>query len=42
MFIIKLLYAVFGITMAIGILKYRKNVYSWTGKFYWAEKYIGS
>lgn len=42
MFIIKLFYALFGIAMGLGILKYRKVVYSWTGRFYWAEKYLGS
>lgn len=42
MIFIKILYAILGIFMGLGILKYRKVVYSWTGKFYWAEKYLGS
>jgi hypothetical protein len=42
MFIIKIFYALLGISMGLGILKYRKVVYSWTGRFYWAEKYLGS
>lgn len=42
MFLIKAFYALFGIAIGLGILKYRKVVYSWTGKFYWAEKYLGS
>ncbi|MFA6090927.1 MAG: hypothetical protein WC774_04080 [Candidatus Gracilibacteria bacterium] len=42
MFIIKICYALIGIAMGLSILKYRKVVYSWTGKFYWAEKYLGS
>lgn len=42
MFIIKIFYAIFGIAMGVSILKYRKIVYSWTGKFYWAEKYLGN
>ncbi|NDK19936.1 hypothetical protein GW819_03775 [Candidatus Gracilibacteria bacterium] len=42
MFIIKIFYALFGIVIGLGILKYRKVVYSWTGRFYWAEKYLGS
>ncbi|OIP53893.1 hypothetical protein AUK10_01860 [Candidatus Gracilibacteria bacterium CG2_30_37_12] len=42
MFLIKIIYALIGIALGLGILKYRKIVYSWTGKFYWAEKYLGS
>ena len=42
MFFLKLLYAVFGVAMGLGMLKYRKTVYDWTGKIYWAEKYLGS
>ncbi|MDD2891658.1 MAG: hypothetical protein PHQ95_01720 [Candidatus Gracilibacteria bacterium] len=42
MFFIKVLYALFGIGIGLGILKYRKIVYSWTGRWYWAEKYLGS
>lgn len=42
MILLKILYAAMGIAVGIGILKYRKIVYSWTGRFYWAEKYLGS
>ncbi|MDD5377385.1 MAG: hypothetical protein PHH16_04720 [Candidatus Gracilibacteria bacterium] len=42
MFLIKIIYALLGIGMGLGILKYRKVVYSWTGRWYWAEKYLGS
>lgn len=40
--LVKLFYSLLGITLGIGILKYRKMVYGWTGKFYWAEKYLGT
>ncbi|MDD5197808.1 MAG: hypothetical protein PHN60_03025 [Candidatus Gracilibacteria bacterium] len=42
MFLIKIFYALLGISMGLGILKYRKVVYGWTGRWYWAEKYLGS
>ena len=42
MIIVKIFYALTGIAMGLGILKYRKIVYNWTGRFYWAEKYLGS
>lgn len=42
MIIVKIFYALLGIGMGLGTLRYRKVVYSWTGKFYWAEKYLGS
>lgn len=42
MIIVKIFYAMLGIAMGLGTLRYRKVVYSWTGKFYWAEKYLGS
>jgi hypothetical protein len=42
MFVVKIFYAICGIFIGLGILKYRKIVYSWTGRFYWAEKYLGS
>lgn len=42
MFLVKIFYALLGIAMGLGILKYRKVVYSWTGRWYWAEKYLGS
>lgn len=27
--------------MGFLVLKYRKQVYDWTGTWYWAEKYLG-
>lgn len=42
MFFVKIFYALLGIGMGLGILKYRKVVYGWTGRWYWAEKYLGS
>ena len=42
MIVIKILYSIFGIALGVGVLKYRKMIYGWTGKFYWAEKYLGS
>lgn len=42
MIFIKIFYSLFGIALGIAMLKYRKTVYGWTGKFYWAEKYLGN
>ncbi|QFR39202.1 hypothetical protein A9Q91_03120 [Candidatus Gracilibacteria bacterium 28_42_T64] len=42
MIIVEILYGIFLIFLGSGILKYRKIIKSWTGNFYWAEKYIGS
>lgn len=42
MFIVKIFYALIGIALGYSILKYRKVIYDWTGRFYWAEKYLGS
>ena len=42
MFIIKLFYSVLLILMWMWIIKYRRNVKSWTWNLYWAEHYIGS
>lgn len=39
---IKLIYALLFIWAGLSILKYRRVVKSWTGNFYWAEKYLGS
>lgn len=42
MFFLKLFYWIILIATWIAILKYRKTVYDWTGKIWWAEKYLGS
>jgi amino acid permease len=39
-FIIDIFYAIMFISWWIAIIKYRKNVKSWTGNWLWAEKYI--
>ena len=41
-FILKILYGTIGFGSGLLILRYRRIVYEWTGRFYWAEKYIGS
>lgn len=40
--LIDLFYSVILILSWILLIKYRRNVKSWTWNFYWAEKYIGS
>ncbi|MDD3302667.1 MAG: hypothetical protein PHN31_03850 [Candidatus Gracilibacteria bacterium] len=40
--ILKLFYSILYIGLGILIIKYRKNIHSWTGNWYWAEKYLGS
>ena len=42
MFLIKIFYSIFFILMWMWIIKYRRNVKSWTGNFYLAEHYIGN
>ena len=42
MLFMKILYSVLGIALGVSMLKHRKMVYGWTGRFYWAEKYLGS
>lgn len=38
---IKIFYALFFIASGVALIKYRKNVKSWTGNFAWAEHYLG-
>lgn len=38
---VKILYFLLFTSLGIAVLKYRKNVYEWTGQWYWAEKYVG-
>lgn len=40
MFFLKIIYAILFFLAWYLSIKYRKNVKSWTGNFYWAEKYI--
>jgi hypothetical protein len=40
--IINIIYSILLIIGWVAILKYRKIIKSWTGNFYWAEKYIGN
>lgn len=40
MILIKLFYAGLLIGTGVLMLKYRKVIKSWTGNFYWAEKYL--
>lgn len=37
-----LLIGIFGITLSIGLIKYREPVYRFIGKIDWAENYLGS
>lgn len=37
----KILYFFLFTSLGVAILKYRKNVFEWTGRWYWAEKYLG-
>ena len=40
--IVKLFYALFLMGLGFSLIRYRKNVKSWTGNFFWAEKYLGN
>lgn len=40
--LVDIFYALFLIVSWYSLIKYRRNVKSWTGNFLWAEKYIGS
>lgn len=40
--IIDIFYAILLIVMGFCLIRYRRNVKSWTGNFAWAEHYIGS
>ncbi|NDK09683.1 hypothetical protein GW846_02795 [Candidatus Gracilibacteria bacterium] len=42
MILLKIFYALLLIASGMGLIKYRRNVKSWTGNFMWAEKYLGS
>lgn len=42
MIFIKIFYSILFISLWVLLLKYRRTVKSWTGNFYWAEKYIGN
>ncbi len=42
MILLKIIYWIIFAICWIAIIKYRKIVYEWTGKFNWAEKYIWS
>ena len=41
-FLTKLFVTIIGIASGAIILQYRKIVYEWTGRFAWAEEYLGS
>lgn len=41
-FIIDIIYSILFITGWYALIKYRRNVKSWTGNFTWAEQYIGN
>jgi hypothetical protein len=38
----KIFYFLFFTSIGLSILKYRKTVFEWTGRWYWAEKYLGN
>jgi len=38
--IIKIVYGLFFIACGWSLIRYRRNVKSWTGNFVWAEKYL--
>lgn len=42
MILLKVTYWIILFCLWVIVLKYRKNIYDWTGKFGWAERYIGS
>ncbi len=37
----KILWGLVGILLSYFIVRYRKNIVEWTGKFAWAERYLG-
>ncbi|MCH8518216.1 hypothetical protein LAT59_00420 [Candidatus Gracilibacteria bacterium] len=41
-FVIQIIYGILLITGGYYLIKYRRTVKSWTGNWYWAEKYIGN
>nr|MDD3719849.1 hypothetical protein [Candidatus Gracilibacteria bacterium] len=40
--IVKIFYSVLLIGFGYLLIRYRRNVHSWTGNWVWAEKYLGS
>ena len=42
MIFIKIFYGILLFATGLVIIKYRKIVYEWTGKFAWAERYLWS
>ena len=38
--LVDIFYAIMFVCWGLAIIKYRKNVKSWTGNWLWAEKYI--
>jgi len=42
MILLKIFYALLLIASWMWLIKYRRNVKSWTGNFMWAEKYLWS
>ncbi len=40
--IVKIFYTILLIWVWYGIIRYRKQVHSWTWNWYWAEKYLWS
>lgn len=41
-FLIDIFYAIMFVLWWMALIKYRRNVKSWTGNWMWAEKYIGN
>lgn len=42
MIIVKIIYWIILIALGYLIIRYRRDVRSWTGNFVWAERYLGS
>jgi hypothetical protein len=38
----KFFYGILFFVVGAAIIKYRKTVYEWTGRFVWAERYLGN
>lgn len=38
----KFFYGLVFFAIGVALIKYRKNVYEWTGRFAWAERYLGN
>ena len=39
---VKILYSLLFLGTGLALLKYRRNVFEWTGRWGWAEKYLGN